>query len=73
MFTKMKSDLESKMVFHQKPYLHFVAAIMTPSFIVTVMSLWQKTGCSLISLVVLLTDIWMLLPSGITNVSLFLL
>jgi len=73
MFTKVKGDLESKMVFHQKPYLHFVTAITTPNFITTVVSLWQMTACSLISLVVLLTDFWMLLPSGVKNVSLFLL
>lgn len=60
MFTKMKGDLESKMVFHQKPYLHFVTAITYPIFIITVMSVWQMTACSLISLVVLLTHFWML-------------
>ena len=65
----MKGDLESKMVFHQKTYLHFVTAITIPNFIITIMSLWQMTACSLISLVVLLTDFWMLLPSGIKNVS----
>jgi hypothetical protein len=52
MFTKMKGDLEFKMVFHQKPYLHFVTAITIPNFIITVMSLWQITACSLISLLV---------------------
>jgi len=73
MFTKMKGDLESKMVFHLKPYLHFVTAIITPNLIITVMSLWQMTACSLISLVGILTDFWMRLPSGVKNVSLFLL
>jgi hypothetical protein len=72
MFTKMKGDLESNMVFHQKPYLHFVTAITAPNFIISVLSVWQMTACSLISLVGLLTHIWMLLPSGLKNVSLFL-
>jgi len=69
MFTKMKGDLESKMVFHQKPYLHFVTDVTAPNLIITVMSLWQMTAYSLISLVGLLTDFWMRLPSGVKNVS----